>query len=173
MSNLPPSQIILDTDLDIIVIHGVGNPVAGDLGRTVGSTLQRVPLSGHATVRVFEYNWNQIVEPSARGGVILPSAWQDLSLTLAYASAVGDGTQTRNWPARLLRIIGSGALMFAELCLFAGLSVLLIILPLLFVTLGFARNDALLYESTNVTLTFVRSCVIGMVSALIILIFSG
>jgi hypothetical protein len=94
-----------------------------------------------------ECNWNQIVEPSARGGVILPSAWQDLSLTLAYASAVGDGTRTSNWAARLLRIISSGALMFAELYLFAGLSIRLIILPLLFVTLISARNDALLYES--------------------------
>jgi hypothetical protein len=96
----------------------------------VTTTLKRAALRGSATIRLTECNWNQIVEPSARGGVILESAWEDLSLCLAHASAIGDGSLANNRSARLLHVVSSLARMFAELGLAAALAALLMVVPL-------------------------------------------
>jgi hypothetical protein len=173
MSELSASAVAVEQDIDVILIHGVGNAVLGDLGRTVVSTLQRASLTGQRDVHLFECNWNQLVEPSARDGGILNSAWQDLSLTLAYASAVGDGTRKVGWAAGPLRIIASVALMCAELGLAAALAVLLIIIPLMFVTFLMAHSETLAYGSTKTALKFVQECMIEVGLAIVVLVLAG
>jgi hypothetical protein len=165
--------VVAEGDFDILIIHGVGNPGAGDLARAVIETLKRASLRGRATIRVSECNWNQIVEPSARGGVILESAWEDLSISLARASAIGDGLLTNNRSARLLRVLSGLALMFAELGLASAFAALLIVVPLLLVFTVLVNNETLLTLGIHAVLAVARGGVIATFGALALVVLSG
>lgn len=170
-SQHPP--VVVDSDFDVLIIHGVGNPGAGDLARPVIETLKRTLVSGSAIVNVIECNWNQIVEPSARGGVILGSAWEDLSMSLAHASAIGDGLDADNWPARFLRVLAALSLMFAELGLAAALAALLMISPLLLVFAVLTSNEPLFWTNFPSMHAFAGGSLFAACCALALLVLLG
>jgi len=172
--------------LEILVIHGVGNPAAGDLVAAVKMTLEHTAPRRSQSFHVTECNWNQIVEPSAKDGAILDSAWEDLSLALARASAIGEGSTPTGRSERLLRLVAGVALLIAELGLAATLAALFIVVPLVvtvFLFLNFlvfshheadyaiGVHPALVFA--HPALVFAKGCVIVALGGLAALILSG
>jgi hypothetical protein len=166
------SSEVVGGDIDVLVIHGVGNHAVGGVTRLVTETLKRTLPDLMPAIRVSEYNWNSIVEPSARSGAILWAALEDLSNSLARASAIGDGSLASNRFARLLRILSAFVLMFAELGLAATLAGLVLVC-LLALSVGFANNEALLRPALHAGISFIYWSLIAAVGALPLLIVLG
>lgn len=166
-----PSELV-GRDIDVLIIHGVGNRAAGDLTRLVTETIKRTLPDLMPAIRVSEFDWNSIVEPSARSGAILWAALEDLSNSLARASAIGDGSLVNTRFASLLRILSAFVLMFAELGLAAALAGL-VVLALLSLSTGFANNEALFRPALHAGVSFIRWSLLAAVSALPLLIFLG
>ena len=161
----------LDDEFDVIIIHGVGNPAMGELVSAATSTLMRASLRGTGTIA--ECNWNQIVKPSALRGRILVSAWEDLSICLARASAIGEGPSANNRFSRLLRIVSGMALMFAELGLTAALAAFLMALPVLLAVSVLTGIEAILTVGVHAIIVFAWWCTVAGLGALALLVFSG
>jgi hypothetical protein len=103
----------------------------------------------------------------------LVRVWEDLSLSLAQASAIGDGLHAKNRSARLLRVLSGLALMFAELGLAAVLAAILMVLPLLLAFSILVKKDAVWTMGIHVVLAFARWSMIAALGALALLVLSG
>lgn len=172
MNKSQHSSELVGRDIDVLIIHGVGNPDVGGLTRLVTATIKRTLPGLMPNVRVSEFNWNSIVEPSARSGAILWAALEDLSHSLARASAIGDGTIVNNRLARLLRILSASALMFAELAFAAALAGLFVLF-LLSLSIGFSNNEALFRPILLKGGSFIIWSLLAALGALPLLILLG
>jgi len=172
MKSSQDSSELVGGDIDVLVIHGVGNPAVGGLTRLVTETIKRTWPDLMPAIRVSEYDWNSIVEPSARSGAILCAALEDLSNSLARASAIGDGSLVSNRFARLLRILSAFVLMFAELGLAAALAGV-VVLSLLSLSMGFANSEALFRPALHAGVSFICWSLLAAVGALPLLIVLG
>ena len=162
--------VAIDHDMEILVIDGVGNPATGELVAAVRTTLEHA--APRRNFRVTECNWNQIVEPSAKDGAILYSAWEDLSLALARASAIGEGSPATGRLERLLRIVAGVALLIAELGLAAALAALFGVTPLVIVfffvsiNLAVSNNEANYALGVHPTLVLAQGCLVAALGGL-------
>ena len=111
----------------VLAIHGVGNPIQGQICKDIKTTLRKIGLS---TAACTEVNWNSIVEQPIGNGRLRQIAVRNLGNAHAAASLGGTSLQSRNKSLPFLGKFIQLSFVCAELAEFSIFACFAVIAPI-------------------------------------------